>query len=310
MTRLTRLILATVLLATVGLFAPAPSAIAVSYPGGKRIYTVSIGAIPAPGTSGGDVWVRLAMYYFFADGTVREGFFFWNRSTVVGATSTTITSAGCDGCAVRTATGFEPGNPGKTLNGTFAVSGSVLTVDWGSGVQETWNVSNPVADLARIDLVSSTYGARVGYGFGSNASNDSYVRVDQIPRQTYSGRHHSYNGGPAATGPSAIGLGGFAVCNINCLSLLSAPSTACSTCPNGASSSPIRYYLAGAGRRNFYEHWCRCLTPSTCYTGGSHRKPQLQVIGDTGIFHGWVGVEASNSVANTGYFSVHFHVDV
>ena len=178
------------------------------------------------------------------------------------------------------------------------------------GARETWNVTNPASDLARIDLASSNYGARVGYGFGSNASNDSFVRVDRIPRIDYPGRHNTYSGGPAKAGPSTLGLSPFVACSINCLSYLSPPTTTCSTCPTGATSSPIRYYLAGTGRRNFYEHWCRCLTPAKCYTDGSHRKPLLQVIGDTGTFHGWVGVEASNSTANTGYFSVFYHVAV
>ncbi|MEV0152823.1 hypothetical protein AB0H57_03650 [Micromonospora sp. NPDC050686] len=90
---------------------------------------------------------------------------------------------------------------------------------------------------------------------------------------------------------------------------MSAPSTACSACGGGTTASPIRYYLARAGRRNFYEHWCSCLSSSTCYTGGSHRKPQLQVIGDNGAFHGWIGVEASNFNANEGYFGVHYHLN-
>jgi hypothetical protein len=106
-----------------------------------------------------------------------------------------------------------------------------------------------------------------------------------------------------------MNLQNFATCNANCLSYLSAPSQACRFCEGGQTASPIRYYLGGTGRRNYYEHWCTCLA-TDCYTGGSHRKPQLQVIGDTGTFHGWVGVEASNFEANTGYFAVNFHVDV
>jgi hypothetical protein len=30
-----------------------------------------------------------------------------------------------------------------------------------------------------------------------------------------------------------------------------------------------------------------------CYTGNSHVKPLLQIIDNDGVFHGWVGVEAS-----------------
>lgn len=290
--------------------APVP-AHAVEYPGGRRIYTVALGAIPAPGTTAGPVWVRLAMYYFFGDGTVREGFWYWSRTQAIGAVNSGVTSAGCDNCPVRTATGFQSGAPGKTLSGTYTNSGDTTTITWSEGSRETWRVSSPAADLARLDFVSSNYGVKVGWGFGSNASNNAYTPVGSIPRVTYSGRYAGVSGasGAGAAGTSGMNLGLFTVCSANCLSLLSAPTATCSSCPNGAASSPIRYYLAGSGRRNFYEHWCRCLTSANCYTGGSHRKPQLQVIGDTGRFHGWVGVEASNFTANTGYFAVHYHVN-
>jgi hypothetical protein len=281
---------------------------AVEYPGGRRIYAVSLGAIPAPGTTG-TTWVRLAYYYFFGDGTVTEAFWFWSRNRAVGAVNSGVTSAGCDNCQVRTAYGFHLG--ARALDGTYTNSGDTITINWSEGSRETWRVSHPASDLARMDFVSSNYGVTVGWAFGSAAPHDVYTPMGSIPRVSYRGRFAGVgHDGRGAAGPSVINTQTFVRCHGNCLSLLSAPSTACSTCPNGASSSPIRYYLAGIGRRTFYEHWCRCLTPSTCYTGGSHRKPMLQVIGDNGAFHGWVGVEASNFTANTGYFAVNYHVDV
>ena len=308
MRRIVHLLVAMITVLTV--MAVPSTASAVEYPGGRRIYAVALGSIPDPGTSSGPVWVRLALYYFFGDGTVREGFWFWNRTQAIGAVNTGYTSSGCDNCPVRTAKGFEPSAPGKSLSGTYTNSGDTVTINWSEGSQETWRVSHPASDLARLDFVSSNYGVKVGWGFGSAASNDAYTPISQIPKHSYYGRYHGVGPGNAAAGPSVMNLQDYRQCNTNCMSLLSGPSTACSACASGQPSSPIRYYLAGSGKRNYYEHFCTCLTSGQCYTGGSHRKPYLQVIGDTGTFHGWVGVEASNFTANTGYFSVSYHVDV
>ncbi len=286
--------------------APAPAK-AVEYPAGRHIYSVALGAIPAPGVTTGPVWVRLALYYFFGDGTVREGFWFWNRNQAIGAASTGITTTGCDNCTVRTAAGFEGG--GKSLTGTYTNVNGVITITWSASQVETWQVTEPTTDLARMDLLSSNYGARVGWAFGSNASNDAYTTMSAVPRKSYLGRYASFNT-VGIQGPSIMNLQDYQQCHANCLSFLSAPSTACSACPGGGTSSPIRYYLAGAGKKTYYEHWCRCLTTANCYTGGSHRKPLLEVLGDTGTFHGWVGVEASNFTANSGFFAVTYHVDI
>jgi hypothetical protein len=292
-------------------FVSASPAAAAEYPGGRRTYAVAQGSLPAAGRSGGPIWVRLAMYYFFADGTVSLSYFDWNRTQAIGSVNSGYTSAGCDNCPVHTAARFQRGTESRVFAGTYAVAGDLLTVTWSADSRETWRVSQPAPDLSRLDLVSSTLGVTVGWGFGSNASNDAYVPVGSIPRHSYTGRHAGVDlAGTGRAGPSIIPLGNFTRCNANCLSWLSPPSTACSACPGSATSSPIRYYMAGTGRRNHYEHWCTCLRPGQCYTGGSHRKPQLQVIGDTGTFHGWVGVEASNFTANSGFFAVHYHVDV
>lgn len=287
----------------------APSAAkAVEYPAGRRIYSVALGAIPAPGVATGPVWVRIALYYFFGDGTVRESFWFWSKTQAIGAASTGIASAGCDNCTVRTSAGFE--DSAKVLYGTYTNTAGSVTITWSTGQAETWRVSQPAPDLSRMDLVSSNYDARVGWAFGSSASNDAYTTLSAVPRKPYYGRYAGYNNAVGVQGPSVMQLQDFQQCHSKCLSYLSAPSTACSACPGGGSSSPIRYYLAGEGKKNYYEHWCRCLTTANCYTGGSHRKPLLQVLGDTGTFHGWVGVEASNFTAGSGFFAVNYHVDV
>ncbi|MEH0935899.1 hypothetical protein [Micromonospora psammae] len=304
--------LAAVLVAvTMATFVAPTPAQAVDYPGGRRIYTVALGAIPPAGEpAGGPVWVRLAMYYFFGDGTVTEGFWYWNRATAVGASGTGIRTTGCPNhdCEVRTATGFQPGAGNRSLSGTYTTSGDTVTISWSEGSRETWRVGAAGSNLARMDFVSSNYGVTVGWGFGSSASNNAYVPVGDIPKVMYAGEYAGYSGSTGVRGSSNMHINLFSRCGATCLSLLGQPTTACSACGGGATSAPIRYYLAGAGRRNFYEHWCTCLTSAACYTGGSHRKPYLQVIGDDGSFQGWVGVEASNFTANTGYWAVNYHV--
>lgn len=293
------------LLVTIGaVAAPSAAANAAALPAGRHIYTVALGHTAADGTA----WVRLAMYYFFADGTVNESFWYWNSSRVNGATNTGIrTRCSTHDCEIRTAPAFQPGVPAKVLSGTYAVDNDLTTITWSDGSTENWRVTEPTTTLSRFDFVSSNYGVTGGYGFGSNASNNAFVDIASIPKLYYPGQYSQWNRragqstGTAVTGTSGISFSAFQACTTNCATLLGAPTTACSSCTSG-NSSPIRYYMAGAGRRNFYEHWCTCLTSATCYTGGSHRKPTLQVLDDNGAFHGWVGVEASNAVANEGYF--------
>ncbi|WP_436520931.1 hypothetical protein [Actinoplanes sp. HUAS TT8] len=299
-----RYTIAAVLLTTGLVAASSTPANAAAMPGGRHIYTVALGHTANDGTA----WVRLAMYYFNTDSTVSESYWFWSSSQLVGATGTGITTqCSTHNCEVRTAPGFQPGVAAKVLTGTYAITDDQTTITWSGGTTETWKVTEPSTTIARIDLVSTSYGATGGYGYGSNASNNAFVNVGSIPKQAYPGtytgwtRHPTDAVGTVDSGTSTIAFNQFQACTTNCATMLSAPTTACKSCSNG-NASPIRYYLAGSGRRNFYEHWCVCLTSATCYTGGSHRKPTLQVLDDNGAFHGWVGVETSNSAADEGYF--------
>src|SRR6476660_9800406 len=249
--RITWRYLATALLAlaTGAVVLPTPAQ-AVDYPGGRRIYSVPLGAIPAAGAPAtGPVWVRLATYYFFGNGTVTESFWYWNRATAVGAAGTGLRTTGCTGhdCEVRTAAGFEPGGVVKSLSGTYTNAADTIAITWSGGVQETWTASQAASDLARLDFVSSNYGVTVGGGFGSSASNDAYTPISGIPLAQYTGRYAGYSGSTGAAGPSGMDLRSFARCNANCLSWLSPPTATCSSCASGATSSPIRYYLAGTG---------------------------------------------------------------
>ena len=63
---------------------------ATEMPAGRRIYSVALGAIPSTSDANAPVFVRITLYYFFGDGTVREGFWFWSRTQAIGAANTGI----------------------------------------------------------------------------------------------------------------------------------------------------------------------------------------------------------------------------
>ncbi len=173
-----------------------------------------------------------------------------------------------------------------------------------------------------IALTGSNYGANVGKGYGSNVSTKVAVQLKDMPKKYYPGEY-AYNAWDeknqklvSGRGTSGINLRLFDQCNDNCLSaaveITDPGSTACSACPPGEKRA-IRYYLASdGGRKNYYEHFCTCLLQggNKCYPGGSHLKPQLQVIDDAGTFRGCVGIEAQHRVAHRGTLAVHWYTDV
>ncbi|MGW0519721.1 hypothetical protein [Crossiella sp. NPDC003009] len=299
------------------------TALAVDLPGGKRIYAVTIGQVAPTGTTPtGNEFSRLAMYYFNGDGTVREGFWFWSWNKGYPGVPIRTTSAGCDNCRIHTAGGFQTGAEVKSLTGKYTTSGNQVTVTWDGGVTEKWTVATPEPGISAISLTGSNYGANVGQGYGSNASNDLAIPMNEVPKKAYRGRFaHNFfvqSTGKLSSGTGAskidLALDGWKQCNGNCLSgLFDAGPNACTACPDGKPGK-IRYYMASeGGRKNFYEHFCTCLVQggsTPCYTGGSHRKPQLQVIDDAGKFRGWVGIEAQHREPRRGTLGVHWHVDL
>lgn len=62
-----------------------------------------------------------------------------------------------------------------------------------------------------------------------------------------------------------------------------------------------QYYVSrpnttSTDRRDTLWHWFTANADGRgeyCYTGNSHVKPLLQIVDSDGVFHGWVGVEAS-----------------
>ncbi|MEU3623883.1 hypothetical protein BS329_08540 [Amycolatopsis coloradensis] len=313
------------ILALTGVALPGTASAVVERPGGKESYAVTIGQVAPTGTTPtGKEFSRLAMYYFDPDGTVREAFWFWSWSIGYPAATIRSTSAGCDNCAIHTAGGFQAGAEVKELRGKYTTTGSKLAITWDNGSTEAWTVASPEAGIAVLSLTGSSYGANVGQGYGSNVRTTVSVPLKEMPKKYYPGRY-AYNAYDVKTGKLYSGTGTSGInlslpqwkeCNDNCLSaaveITDPNSTACTACKPGEKRA-IRYYLASeGGRKNFYEHFCTCLLQgdSKCYNGGSHLKPQLQVIDDSGRFRGWVGVEAQHRVANRGTIAVHWYTDV
>lgn len=301
-----------------------PAAQAVAYPGGKRIYAVTIGGLPADGATTYPVapFTRLAMYYFYGDGTVIEAFWAWNWSNAHPDAQTGLTSngTGCDGCPIRTSGVFKTGNATypKELRGTYTNDGTNVTITWSGGSQETWRVSTPEAGISAMTLAGSNYHANVGQAYGSNVTSSTAVPIADVPLHRYVGRSRvvavTANGYVGDDIPSGFDLTGWRRCNANCLSAaLPASDRACTACGAGE-ERVIRYYLASeGGRKNYIEHFCTCLLQggdNPCYAGGSHLKPQLQVIDDAGVLRGWVGTEASNRTLHGGTMGINWHVDV
>ncbi|WP_394616211.1 hypothetical protein JNUCC0626_42110 [Lentzea sp. JNUCC 0626] len=305
----------------VALVSPVPAQ-AAERPGGKESYAVSIGQVAPEGTPPtGKEFARLAMYYFDLNGTVREAFWFWSWNIGYPAATIAPTSAGCDNCKIHTAGGFQNGAEVKELRGTYTVTGDRLAITWSNGSTENWTVTRPETGISVLALTGSSYGANVGKGYGSNVRTTVSVALKDIPKKRYPGEFR-YNAWDAKNekltsdwGTSGINLQEFKRCNDNCLSAAIAVadgSTACSACKPGEQKA-VRYYLASdGGRKNYYEHFCTCLLQggNTCYAGGSHLKPQLQVIDDAQKFRGWVGIEAQQRIANRGTLGVHWYTDV
>jgi hypothetical protein len=301
---------------------PPGAALAAERPGGKESYAVTIGQVaPAGTTPSGKEFSRLAMYYFDLDGTVREAFWFWSWSIGYPAATIGPTSANCDNCRIHTAGGFQKGAEVKELRGQYTTTGDRLAITWNNGATENWTVTQPEPGISVIALTNSNYGANVGKGYGSNVSTKVAVQLKDMPKKYYPGES-AYNAWDernkklvSGRVTSGINLRLFQECNDNCLSAaveVAPDSTACSACKPGEKKA-IRYYMASdGGRKNYYEHFCTCLLQGSnvCYTGGSHLKPQLQVIDDAGRFRGWVGIEAQHRVANRGTIAVHWYTDV
>jgi hypothetical protein len=281
---------------------PASTAQAAGPPLGKTHFTIAVGGLRTDSEAN---WVRLGQYTFASDGTVTETHWHWSQSTRVTRTDTGFLASGtkAPNCDVLTAGGYESTGATSTLSGTYTVTGDTLHVAWSGGQWEDWTLTS-AADgaLANVELANNNYGATHGFGAGSNAAWDARTSIASLATVDWSQFIHRYYlwkstspGSPAFidTGDgSPFWLQTWQDCT-------SGQCIAGET--NAGTTSATAYYISPARapighRRDTLWGWRVANATGrgeTCYTGNSHVKPMMQVIDDNGVFHGWVGVEAS-----------------
>ncbi|WP_419992581.1 hypothetical protein [Streptomyces boninensis] len=283
---------------------PPSMAQAAELPLGKANFTIAVGGLKATSTHN---WVRLGSYTFTTDGKVTERHWHWSNDKRVKRTSTGFKASGCTArdCNVMTAGGWESTAASSTLSGTYAVAGDKLRVTWSDGKWEDWTLtSRSGGALANVELAGSSYGVTHGFGAGSNWAWDKRVPVASLASADWQAMIHRYylwKTSEASADPyidhgdgSPFWLRTWKKCTEgNCIGGET----------NGGGAGATEYYIAPARspighRRDTLWGWRlqhAIDRGEYCYSGNSHVKPMLQVIDDTGAFHGWVGVEGSIS---------------
>jgi hypothetical protein len=279
-------------------------------PGGRRFYTAAFGRFT---TSCASNWVRLQFMTFNEDLTVAGAYWQWTESEPVTMAPAATANPLCTktACKVWTTPGFLD-QGGTAQQGTYSVQGNDLTISWTGGYVDRWRISLPSGDTARLTWLGSTSAATQGIGYGSNNSTNESKSLAEIQvalnGKSYPGLYQSVVGQKLIAGGSAVGFdGGLTPCqaaNTSCIRARTPHSKNVCTEGCGAYGNPektITYYLASKNdsRKVAYENYCTCLAQGAeCYDRGSHIKPMIQVLGDTGTFHGFVGVEASIRAPN------------
>jgi hypothetical protein len=286
--------------------AASPHARETRPPMGKANFAVAMGGLS---TDSSENWVRLGQYTFADDGTVSERYWHWTQSTRTVRTSTGNSAAGCTSrdCVVLTADGWQTDQATGLLAGRYSVDGDRLRISWEGGQWEDWTLDSLAnGSLADVALAGSSFGATHGFGDGSNVSWTTRIPAAAVADADHTALTHEYflwkTEYSAETGHTPYideGDGSpFWVTNWS-------PCTGrrCLGAQTLAADGTVRtlYYVSPATtsddhRRDTLWHWRIHLADDRgeiCYTGNSHVKPMLQVIGDDGRFHGWVGVEAS-----------------
>lgn len=281
-----------------------------SVPGGRPAYIVAMVRLNPGGTS----WARLAQYTFKASGEVSQSFWLWSFLNETDKTEVAQTVAPCDKdkCKVYAATRFPSGGGyPKALVGKWAMKDAKLAIDWSDGASESWKLAD-LCDRVRLDLAGSDYNVTHGIGYGSLAGLDQGASVAERMSLASVNLHGPYavlSGDKLSSGETSFDFpGDWKGCS-DSVAVRFAPAEPCGSCPNGETTSPVRYYIAWlGGRKEVMEHFCECLvTSGKCYNGNARLKSYLQVLGDTGAFHGWVGVEASlypGGIHTMGWFRV------
>jgi len=286
---------------------------ATTLPGNQLYYAFAVSNVysGAP-NSAEDYWGRVGQYTFNTDGTATESFWFWSQTNPLGHAIAADNSCPT-GCHVLTPTNYQNGVVGypRVLSGTWTqgVTGCPdLCISWydpnsGTYSNETWQVTGSSSDLSKITLESSDYGAVTGWAFGGSyhagfVMSAKYIH-DNYPA-TYSGPYceaanpnNGAGGNPdpyVACGTTSIPVGSFTACpNTNdCLSRVAA-------CTCGGND---KYYLAtsaSAPGKVWYELYNIGNNTDYCpqTTQHEHVVALRQILGTSGHFYGFVGIEAS-----------------
>ena len=333
-----RLFVATAVTVVAGSIVLPGAAAAVTLPGGKVNYVVTLGHLNDNFRGN---WVRLGTYQFTTTGTVTARMWVWSQTTPVARVGTGATpDSSCSSlagssssrvrtCEILTAGGFTAA-ASETRTGTFStytqtvngVPTQVVAISWqvGQAWTDEWYVRlDANSRLSRLDFKYNTK-ALYGYGYGSNAglgerrAMSSVLAFPGTLKQDIVSWSKDQVG---VSGGQTFGHTAFRSCDVTtqCITYLQPSSTgACQAsggCPTygGGTSyniTSIQYYIvkmSSFDRRDSLWHWCTCLALERnefCYTGNSHVKPMLQIIDDTGAFRGWVGAEASFYPSSSG----------
>ena len=292
--------------------ASVPSAQAATLPGGRPYFVVSLAHIDRTTPSAN--WVRLAFYRFDVSGGVTEGFWFWSSSDKDDLVAVTKV---CDhNCTMFASPRFRSRGP-RQLSGTYAVSGSRLTIRWSTGQREAWSLV-PLDSLQEIDVVpsGSSYPITYGRGFGSTrgwASGATAGQIADAVRQRggtwkligtqYQWMWQGPSHADSVQAQSNFNLGGMTRC-----------SNTCAYIDNGKSTHYFATMSTSLPRTLMRETFMDSHRDATrCYERAPHPHPWsgLEVIDDAGAFRGWVSVETSlwaNPSAYTDYMSVAWYI--
>lgn len=292
-------------------------------PGGKSYYTFVYGHMTNT-TADPVVWSRLSTITF--DGpkaTFTESFCSWSSDLMKGKSLLTICNHTCtvDGITgdvnIYTPTGW--GTPTvKTGTYVYSNTSNTLTMTWPDGKTEQWKVYTVVnAGLAKLELVSSSYGITHGVGYGSNSNWSVYKKITEVPRIFYHGK--SVIARYAADGRtnsewvnSDWNLANFSLeMAQDTLLFYRQPTAAPCDSPNNTTERKGIVYHVGSlhNRSMIINQWCAnlCVAPNynfPNYTGNMHPYAVQQIINDAGDLKGFLIIEQQNPPQSSynGYF--------
>ncbi|MBX3738751.1 MAG: hypothetical protein KF715_18810 [Candidatus Didemnitutus sp.] len=295
----------------------AVAASAVGLPGGRAYYVVTAmgGAVSAK-------FVRIAQYTFTAGsgstGTVTEQFKYWNQSTFTGDSNTNkvltgYTTNGCTwNCTIKTPKGYQPGQAWSTLSGTYIIDvNGRCVITWTGGQYETWTISSPKSYYSMFTIFNSNYDVQHAWGFGSNTGFSSGATIAQMKSggtlTNYVYWQNSYGVPDSQNLNGWLDLTTYNICGTSNSMTLPAPPGV-PVCDNAYWRSYFAGNPASDFRKTYWQHQLGSVACSdsqgsstTCISvGGGHTWAMLQVLDDSGVFRGFVGVEASLHAKATG----------